>query len=73
MLTKVIHRIIQSGAASAVCAAIDLSIFVGFPSTNYHVVPAYILGKMYTNSLMLTLNLRRPTAFFEIQGDAQWE
>ncbi|KAF8199395.1 hypothetical protein K438DRAFT_1966594 [Mycena galopus ATCC 62051] len=61
MLTKVIHRIIQTGAASAVCAAIDLAMFVGFPSTNYHVVPAYILGKMYTNSLMLTLNLRRPT------------
>ncbi|KAJ6520657.1 hypothetical protein DFH09DRAFT_1098239 [Mycena vulgaris] len=55
LLTKLIHRVIQTGAASSICAAIDLAMFVGFPSTNYHVVP-------YTNSLMLNLNLRRPTA-----------
>ncbi|KAJ6490942.1 hypothetical protein C8R45DRAFT_1096481 [Mycena sanguinolenta] len=61
LLTKIIHRTIQTGAASAVCAAIDLAMFVGFPSANYHVVPAYILGKVYTNSLLLTLNLRHPT------------
>ncbi|KAJ7464466.1 hypothetical protein FB451DRAFT_1263586 [Mycena latifolia] len=62
ILTKLIHRVIQTGAASAICAAVDLAMFVGFPSTNFHVVPAYILGKLYTNSLMLTLNLRHPTA-----------
>ncbi|KAJ6470165.1 hypothetical protein DFH09DRAFT_954877, partial [Mycena vulgaris] len=62
LITKLIHRVIQTGAASSICAAIDLAMFVGFPSTNYHVVPAYILGKVYTNSLMLNLNLRHPTA-----------
>ncbi|KAJ7499482.1 hypothetical protein FB451DRAFT_1205619 [Mycena latifolia] len=62
MLTTLMHRVIQTGAASAICAAIDLALFVGVPSTNFHFVPAYILGKVYTNSLMLTLNLRRPTA-----------
>lgn len=39
LLTKLMHRIIQTGAASAVCAAVDLAMFVGFPSANYHVVP----------------------------------
>jgi len=29
-----------------------------FPSTNYHFVPAYILGKMYSNSLISMLNSR---------------
>ncbi|KAJ7265218.1 hypothetical protein C8J57DRAFT_1230236 [Mycena rebaudengoi] len=53
MLTKLINRVIQSGAATVVCAAIDLGFFIGQPTTNTHFVP-------YTNSLMLTLNLRRP-------------
>ncbi|KAJ7247794.1 hypothetical protein C8J57DRAFT_1673612 [Mycena rebaudengoi] len=60
MLTKLINRVIQSGAATVVCAAIDLGFFIGQPTTNTHFVPAYMLGKLYTNSLMLTLNLRRP-------------
>ncbi|KAJ7657138.1 hypothetical protein B0H17DRAFT_1097774 [Mycena rosella] len=61
MLAALIHRVVQTGAASAVCAAVDLAMFVIYPATNYHSVPAFILGKVYTNSLMLTLNLRRPT------------
>ncbi|KAJ7215285.1 hypothetical protein B0H12DRAFT_1242022 [Mycena haematopus] len=62
LLTSLINRVITTGAATAVCAAVDLGMFLGYPTTNYHVVPAYILGKLYTNSLMLTLNLRRPHA-----------
>ncbi|KAJ7712860.1 hypothetical protein B0H16DRAFT_1743801 [Mycena metata] len=49
MLTKLIHRVITTGAASAICAAVDLAMFVQFPSTNYHVVPAYILGKLFVH------------------------
>ncbi|KAJ7210024.1 hypothetical protein GGX14DRAFT_451282 [Mycena pura] len=60
LLASLINRVITTGAATAVCAAVDLGMFLGYPTTNYHVVPAYILGKFYTNSLMLTLNLRRP-------------
>ncbi|KAF7324430.1 hypothetical protein MSAN_02519100 [Mycena sanguinolenta] len=62
LLTKIIHRTIQTGAASVIIAAVDLAMFVRFPDANYHVVPAYILGKVYTNSLLLNLNLRHPTA-----------
>ncbi|KAJ7720050.1 hypothetical protein B0H16DRAFT_392718 [Mycena metata] len=62
LLTRLIHRVVQTGAASAICATVDLALFVGLPSRNFHFVPAYILGKLYTNSLMLSLNLRHPTA-----------
>ncbi|KAJ7159466.1 hypothetical protein C8R46DRAFT_1194813 [Mycena filopes] len=58
MVTNLINQVIQTGMATAVCAAVDLALFAGFPHTNFHFVPAYILGKF--NSLMLTLNLRRP-------------
>ncbi|KAJ7020243.1 hypothetical protein C8F04DRAFT_1144793 [Mycena alexandri] len=61
MVTRLINHVIQTGAATVICAAVDLALFIGVAHTNFHFVPAYILGKFYTNSLMLTLNLRRPT------------
>ncbi|KAJ7095513.1 hypothetical protein C8R44DRAFT_889938 [Mycena epipterygia] len=61
MLTTLINRVVQSGAVTSICAAVDLALFAGIVDTNFHFVPSYILGKLYTNSLMLTLNLRRPT------------
>ncbi|KAJ6562130.1 hypothetical protein B0H19DRAFT_93184 [Mycena capillaripes] len=60
MLTTLINRVIQSGAATVIVAAIDLAVFVQLPDKNYFYVPSYILGKVYTNSFMLNLNLRRP-------------
>ncbi|KAF7373113.1 hypothetical protein MSAN_00519100 [Mycena sanguinolenta] len=64
MLTRLINRVIQSGAATVIVAAINLAIFIKLPETNYYYVPAYILGKIYTNSLMLNLNLRRPNGTY---------
>ncbi|KAJ7430456.1 hypothetical protein B0H11DRAFT_2393650, partial [Mycena galericulata] len=61
MITMLINRVVQSGAVTALSAGVDLALFVGVSDTNFHFVPAYILGKLYTNSLFLTLNLRRPT------------
>ncbi|KAJ7615382.1 hypothetical protein FB45DRAFT_935565 [Roridomyces roridus] len=60
LLTRLINRVITTGTATALSAAVELGLFLGYPTANYHVVPAYILGKFYSNSLMLTLNLRRP-------------
>jgi len=48
----------QLGAFPPICACIDVVLVVYWPSTNYHFVPAYILGKMYTTSLVFILNLR---------------
>jgi preprotein translocase subunit SecE len=39
LLTSLINRVITTGAATAVCAAVDLGMFLGYPTTNYHVVP----------------------------------
>ncbi|KAJ7665607.1 hypothetical protein B0H17DRAFT_951424 [Mycena rosella] len=39
MLTALIHRVVQTGAASAICAAVELAMFVIYPATNYHFVP----------------------------------
>ncbi|KAK6978084.1 hypothetical protein R3P38DRAFT_3236178 [Favolaschia claudopus] len=60
LLTKLINRMISSGSATVVVAAVDLALFVKYPANNYHYVPAYILGKIYSNAFFLNLNLRRP-------------
>ncbi|KAJ7793954.1 hypothetical protein B0H14DRAFT_2924639 [Mycena olivaceomarginata] len=60
LLTKLINRVVQSGSATVVVAAIDLALFVRFPAKNYHYVPSYILGKVYSNAFFLNINLRRP-------------
>ncbi|KAF9561010.1 hypothetical protein CPC08DRAFT_457920 [Agrocybe pediades] len=59
MVNKLISNSIQTGLITAACAGVDLALFVSFTSRNYHYVPAYILGKLYTNSLLATLNSRR--------------
>ncbi|KAJ7182488.1 hypothetical protein C8R43DRAFT_6088 [Mycena crocata] len=59
MLTTLINRVVQTGAITVLCASVGVGLYLRFEHTTYHFVPAYILGKLYTNSLMLTLNLRR--------------
>jgi len=56
--TAPIITIAQVGVFPIICAFIDVVLVVYAPP-NYHFVPAYILGKMYTNSLLAFLNLRR--------------
>ncbi|KAJ7683504.1 hypothetical protein B0H14DRAFT_3535127 [Mycena olivaceomarginata] len=46
MLTTLINRVVQSGAVTSVCAAVDLALFAGNVETNFHFVPSYILGKL---------------------------
>lgn len=42
----------------AAVAIIDVALFLAFPSANFHVAPALVLGKLYSNSLVATLNSR---------------
>ncbi|KAJ7159447.1 hypothetical protein C8R46DRAFT_906202 [Mycena filopes] len=39
MVTKLINQVIQTGMATAVCAAADLALFIGVAHTNFHFVP----------------------------------
>ncbi|KAJ7886110.1 hypothetical protein B0H14DRAFT_3431327 [Mycena olivaceomarginata] len=38
MLTTLINRVVQSGAVTSVCAAVDLALFAGNVETNFHFV-----------------------------------
>ncbi|KAI0066614.1 hypothetical protein BV25DRAFT_1409151 [Artomyces pyxidatus] len=59
LISKLILNTIRTGTVTVVCAAIDLALFVALSDGNYHLAPAYILGKLYSNSLMATLNGRK--------------
>ncbi|KAI0066609.1 hypothetical protein BV25DRAFT_1912663 [Artomyces pyxidatus] len=59
LFSRLIVNTIRTGSVTVVCATIDLALFVALPDGNYHLAPAYILGKLYSNSLMATLNARK--------------
>ncbi|KAJ7139093.1 hypothetical protein C8R44DRAFT_763882 [Mycena epipterygia] len=58
LLGRMVKITVQTGLATVVTACIDLFLFIHFTANDFHLVPAYILGKLYSNSLLLSLNLR---------------
>ncbi|KAJ7120743.1 hypothetical protein C8R43DRAFT_959755 [Mycena crocata] len=60
LLNRLILNTIQTGIGTVVCAGVDLVVFIRITDTNYFMTPVYILGKLYTISFMVTLNLRAP-------------
>uniref|UniRef100_A0A0W0G402 DUF6534 domain-containing protein n=1 Tax=Moniliophthora roreri TaxID=221103 RepID=A0A0W0G402_MONRR len=62
LINRLISNTIQTGALTVVVATVDLALFVRLTDATYHFVPAYILGKLYTNSFMAMLNARTSTS-----------
>ncbi|TFK81603.1 hypothetical protein K466DRAFT_604365 [Polyporus arcularius HHB13444] len=58
----IIHRLIrltvETGFACALSAILQLCLYFGLPETNLHLVIALILSKVYSNTLMTSLNSR---------------
>lgn len=59
----IIHRlilvVIQSGTITTVLALLTLSVFVAFPQTNNSGYFSLSIGRVYTLTMLFTLNLRR--------------
>ncbi|KAI0321909.1 hypothetical protein OF83DRAFT_1168055 [Amylostereum chailletii] len=59
---RVINRLIalsvETGMVTAASAIIELALFLGSQDTNLHLTFALILGKIYSNTLMTSLNSR---------------
>ncbi|KAJ7743046.1 hypothetical protein DFH07DRAFT_37075 [Mycena maculata] len=58
LITKLIYNTIETGAITSVLAICDVSLFILFPENNLHQTFAFMLGKVYANVLMVTLNAR---------------
>jgi hypothetical protein len=62
MLNRLIRITIETGMATAVIAIIELTLFLTFKHNFYHVVPAFMLSKLYSNSFLVLLNSRKSTS-----------
>ncbi|KAK0498735.1 hypothetical protein EDD18DRAFT_49162 [Armillaria luteobubalina] len=59
LIDKIIRITVQTGLITSVCALVDLITFLSLP-TGIHLIFNLPLSKLYTNSLMSSLNSREP-------------
>ncbi|KAF8152802.1 hypothetical protein K438DRAFT_1987814 [Mycena galopus ATCC 62051] len=58
IITKLIYHTVETGAVTAIIAILDMVLFLIYPQYLFHVVPSFILGKIYSNVVLATLNAR---------------
>ncbi|KAJ7266229.1 hypothetical protein C8J57DRAFT_1469976 [Mycena rebaudengoi] len=59
LLNKIIAITLANGALTSAFALLEISFFLGQPDTGVNVGFSWILAKLYTNSVMASLNLRK--------------
>ncbi|KAF9063080.1 hypothetical protein BDP27DRAFT_1271147 [Rhodocollybia butyracea] len=59
MLTRLINLAVGTGLLTASIAIIAAILFIVYRNNNYHIVPDDVIGKLYTNALMVQFNSRR--------------
>ncbi|KAJ7272292.1 hypothetical protein C8J57DRAFT_1467777 [Mycena rebaudengoi] len=59
LLNKIIAITLANGALTSAFALLELCFFLGQPNTGVNVGFSWILAKLYTNSVMASLNLRK--------------
>ncbi|KAJ7232489.1 hypothetical protein B0H12DRAFT_1076857 [Mycena haematopus] len=60
LLNRLIRLSIETGALTSVTATVEGILWLGWERFNYHFALFLILGKLYSNVLMATLNCRNP-------------
>ena len=56
LVTKLIRLTIKTGSLTATIAVVDAILFLAVPDSNYHITPALILAKLYSNTLLVKFN-----------------
>jgi len=59
LLTRLIVNTVETGAITAVTAGVDLLLYLLWQDNFLHQVPAFILGKLYSNVVLAILNSRK--------------
>ncbi|KAF8134684.1 hypothetical protein K438DRAFT_797722 [Mycena galopus ATCC 62051] len=57
-INRIIRLTVQTGAITTVAALADVILFLAFPATTVNFIPDFPLSKLYTISLLSTLNAR---------------
>ncbi|THU97143.1 hypothetical protein K435DRAFT_754226 [Dendrothele bispora CBS 962.96] len=58
MIKRIINLTVETNLLSSFLALLTVILLVAIPNTNYFTCPSMILGKIYSNSLLLMLNNR---------------
>ncbi|KAJ6604364.1 hypothetical protein DFH09DRAFT_1300599 [Mycena vulgaris] len=58
LITKLIFNTVGTGAITSIVATLLVILFIVFPTNNLHQVAAFMLGKLYSNMMLFTLNAR---------------
>lgn len=58
LMDRIIRLTVQTGLITSICAMLDLVTFLAIASPNVHITFTGMLGKLYTNALMSSLNAR---------------
>ncbi|KAF7985556.1 hypothetical protein HWV62_3815 [Athelia sp. TMB] len=69
MVNRIIRLTVQTGAITAIWATVDLIVYL-VDNTGTHLIFNVPLSKLYSNSLMSSLNSRKGWNFGESQGDS---
>ncbi|KAJ3737769.1 hypothetical protein DFJ43DRAFT_1148915 [Lentinula guzmanii] len=57
-ITRLVRFTVGTGAITALTATIQIIVFLTWKAENYFETPSWTLGKLYSNSLMVLLNVR---------------
>ncbi|KAK1221249.1 hypothetical protein PQX77_015939 [Marasmius sp. AFHP31] len=58
LVRRLIRLTMETGSLTAVVAIVDLILFLVYPKEDFHITPALILAKLYSNSLLVVFNNR---------------
>ncbi|KAG8932216.1 hypothetical protein FRC02_001514 [Tulasnella sp. 418] len=73
IIAKVIRMTVETGACTTTAAILELVLFLVYPATNLYMIPALPLAKLYTNTLLASLNSRSETFNSSSQRSGQFQ
>jgi len=57
-LTKIVRLVVETNMVTTVTGIVALLMIIIYPSQNWYTCPATVLGKLYSNTLLVSLNNR---------------
>ncbi|KAK0226535.1 hypothetical protein IW262DRAFT_1457764 [Armillaria fumosa] len=58
LVAKLIRLTIETGSVTAIAALVAVILFVAFPHQFFYVTPAFVISKLYANTIYMVLNSR---------------
>ncbi|KAJ6592590.1 hypothetical protein B0H19DRAFT_1245447 [Mycena capillaripes] len=58
IMNKLIYHTVETGAVTAISAIVEVVLFLVYPQYFFHEIPGFVLGKIYSNVVLATLNSR---------------